>query len=524
MTDDANLIQEYAKSGSDTAFTELVSRHLPLVYSAALRQVGGDQQLAKDVTQTVFIDLARKAARLSRREVLEGWLYTSTRFAAAKAVRSERRRQVREQIAVAMQDQNTPTHPAADWEQIAPVLDESMQKLSPAERTAILLRFFKNQQFSAVGEALGVSADAARTRTTRALEKLRTVLSRRGVSLSAAGLATLLAGSAVQSAPAALIATIATSSLAAAPAAAGGTLFALIGQSLAGAKAKLAAIGTVGLALVSCLVLQHHANVALAAENASLRELTGPLAELEQLRHENQAMANLRVDAAELERLRASQPALPRLRGEYGALQRQLAQLRTATGQAAAPTNASGVWRVGEEPTREQWLDAGDASPAAAIESFWWAVANSNATKLARCFTAGSNQMPPSSAYIEYELRRMGRLTGRAERIRLVSVSQPQNEQANVKIALVGVQGDAVFDWLQREFTLCNLDDHWKILPDYAGAASTALAILNGDRPEKAKQVWQALPPDVAADARSKLDPSVVSRFPWLQSSSELSQ
>ena len=89
---DSELLARYAEEGSEMAFTELVRRHVDLVHSAALRQVGGNAALAQDVTQTVFIDLARKARTLSSRTVLTGWLYTSTRFAAAKQVRSEQRR------------------------------------------------------------------------------------------------------------------------------------------------------------------------------------------------------------------------------------------------------------------------------------------------------------------------------------------------------------------------------------------------------------------------------------------------
>src|SRR5438094_779162 len=106
MTDDAELLRCYADAGSESAFSELVARHLPLVYSAALRQVGGDSHLAQDVTQSVFTDLARKAGPVARRlsderHVLSGWLYTSTRFAASKLVRAERRRYSREHEAVA---------------------------------------------------------------------------------------------------------------------------------------------------------------------------------------------------------------------------------------------------------------------------------------------------------------------------------------------------------------------------------------------------------------------------------------
>src|SRR5690349_7235897 len=96
---DTELLRQYVDTGSEPAFEELVARHLPLVYSAALRQVGGDHELAKDVAQTVFIDLARKARSLRHHEVLTGWLYTSTRFAASTARRWEYRRQAREQKA-----------------------------------------------------------------------------------------------------------------------------------------------------------------------------------------------------------------------------------------------------------------------------------------------------------------------------------------------------------------------------------------------------------------------------------------
>ena len=76
MTPDPELLATFARTNSEDAFAELVRRHVSLVYSAALRQVGGDAHLAQDVAQTVFTDLARKAAALARRESLTGWLYT----------------------------------------------------------------------------------------------------------------------------------------------------------------------------------------------------------------------------------------------------------------------------------------------------------------------------------------------------------------------------------------------------------------------------------------------------------------
>src|ERR1700761_5685031 len=97
MTPDCELLREFARTNSEDAFAELVKRHVNLVYSAALRQVNGDAHLAQDVTQSVFSDLARKAAWLSRRQSLSGWLYTSAHFAAAKVIRAETRRRNREE-------------------------------------------------------------------------------------------------------------------------------------------------------------------------------------------------------------------------------------------------------------------------------------------------------------------------------------------------------------------------------------------------------------------------------------------
>ena len=89
------LLAEYAANGSEAAFRELVARYIDLVYSTALRLGDGDTQLAEDVTQTVFISLARKAASLSSAVMLGGWLHQHTYYVATRAVRDERRRHIR---------------------------------------------------------------------------------------------------------------------------------------------------------------------------------------------------------------------------------------------------------------------------------------------------------------------------------------------------------------------------------------------------------------------------------------------
>jgi RNA polymerase sigma factor (sigma-70 family) len=211
MTPDAELLRHYAATNSEAAFAELVKRHVNLVYSAALRQVNGDAHLAQDVAQTVFTDLARKAASLSRREVLTGWLYTSAHFAAAKIVRTENRRRDREEKL--MREPIHETAPEADWEKLRPMLDAVMHELKAADREAILLRYFENRQFAEVGAKLGLNENAARMRVERALEKLRDILTRRGIA-TATALASVISANAIQIAPANLAATLTTASIA----------------------------------------------------------------------------------------------------------------------------------------------------------------------------------------------------------------------------------------------------------------------------------------------------------------------
>ncbi len=194
--DDLELLREYATHDSENAFEALVKGHLNLVYSAALRQVR-DPILAGEVTQTVFIILARKARTLKRGTVLSGWLYRTAQFAGAKALRTEWRRRNREQEAAQMEPQQTDS----TWEQIAPFLEEAMANLGDADRNAVVLRYFDNKSLKAVGAALGVNEDSAQKRVARAVEKLRAFFAKRGVAMSAVVITTALSGHAVQAAP-----------------------------------------------------------------------------------------------------------------------------------------------------------------------------------------------------------------------------------------------------------------------------------------------------------------------------------
>src|SRR6185437_12781573 len=195
------------------AFTALVERHLNLVYSAAMRQVRSPH-LAEEISQSVFTQLARHAAALKPGTILPAWLHQVTHHAAIDVIRSEGRRQAREQIACEMSrlmDENT-----IDWTQIEPLLDEAVQGLDEEDRAAIIMRFFENKSLREVGEALGTSDDAAQKRVSRALERLREHFERHKIAAAAAGLAAVMSAHAVQAAPLGLSSTVATGSLGAA--------------------------------------------------------------------------------------------------------------------------------------------------------------------------------------------------------------------------------------------------------------------------------------------------------------------
>src|SRR5277367_3617141 len=252
MTSDLDLLRQFARENSQDAFTEIVRRHVNLVYSAALRQIRSPQ-LAEEIAQSVFADLARRGTGIlpvNETNSLAPWLYSVTRRTAIDAIRKESRRQLREQIAVEMNNMNAT---ANDWTQIEPLLDDAMAALDETDRSAILLRYFENKNLREVGESLKISDDAAQKRVTRAVERLREFFSKRKITIGASGLAVLISANAVQAAPAALIKTVTAIAIAKGAAAGGSTLTLAKGalKTMAWTKMKTAIVAGAAVLLVA---------------------------------------------------------------------------------------------------------------------------------------------------------------------------------------------------------------------------------------------------------------------------------
>ncbi len=310
MTDDIALLRRYADNSADDAFAELVRRNVDFVYATAFRQLRNTHR-AEEATQTVFIDLARKAKTLCTRSDLNGWLYLATHYAARGMVRQEVRREARERKAAMSDDILSDATASPDWEKLRPVIDVALRDLEETDRSVLLLRFFRDYSFSHVGRAVGITEDAARKRVERALDKLHVALARRGVTSTAAALATAFANQPLVAAPAALAgsATSAALSGAAAGMASAGILGFMSATKLAIGVTSAAAVLTVGFGLRERHVAQEREEAAQAA-SAQVERVTK---ESDDLRRQ---VAGAERDRAEILRLQAE---VARLQSELSA-------------------------------------------------------------------------------------------------------------------------------------------------------------------------------------------------------------
>jgi RNA polymerase sigma factor (sigma-70 family) len=312
-SDDMTLVREYAQSNSEQAFATLVSRHINLVYSVALRQVR-DPHLAEEIAQAVFIVLARKAKALSPKTILSGWLCRTARNVSADTLKIQRRRQFREQESHMQSLLNEPDSTA--WNQIAPLLDEALNCLAEREHDAVVLRFFDGKELKHVGAAMGTTEDAARMRVNRGLEKLREFFTKRGVTLSTAAIAGAVAANSVQAAPVGLAANITATALS-------GTV---ITTTAVIAATKAIAMTTIQKTVITAAfalavgtgIYEAHQASQLRGQNRSLQQQQTQLAEqIQQLEDENDDATNRLASLTdELARRKNNDNELLKLRGE----------------------------------------------------------------------------------------------------------------------------------------------------------------------------------------------------------------
>ena len=315
---DRELVRTYAREGSEPAFRALVERHVNLVFAAAFRQVG-DSGLAEEITQNVFVALARKAPRLVGHETLAGWLHRTAVLESKACIRAELRRRRREETAVALSTVHPAETPSPDAD-LTPLLDEALLNLRESDRLAVMLRFLEQRSLREVGTVLGIEEDAARKRVTRALDRMTEFFRSRGFALPAAGGAAVLGQAAGQAAPAGLVA-VATGKAMAAGGAATGLPWMLLNW-ITWSPTQMALVGAVMLAVP--LVWQERAvgdirrqDVRLAMEEsatlARLAEVEGEVARLsaglDRGRAELREMAS-RNDALE-SRLAAAPAVMP---------------------------------------------------------------------------------------------------------------------------------------------------------------------------------------------------------------------
>jgi RNA polymerase sigma factor (sigma-70 family) len=325
---DAQLLRDYVERGQEFAFAELVQRHTNLVYSAALRQVDSPDTAA-EIAQKVFVDLAGNASALASRIAAEaslaGWLCRCARNVSLNFRRDEFRRQTHERQAMEQLTSNPDTAP--DWQHLLPVLDDAMSGLTELEYDCLVLRFFQNRDFRSVGEAMGVSDDTAQKRVARALEKLRELLSRRGIGSTAAILAAVISANAVQAAPVGLASTIAATALSCA----------VVTTSTAIAAAKTIALTTFQKALITGAFIAVAGAGIFAArqavksgeENQKLQRQLSPLAaQIQELQREHDDATNrLAWLKSEVAANQQNNLDLLKLRGEVAGLQQQTQEM-----------------------------------------------------------------------------------------------------------------------------------------------------------------------------------------------------
>ncbi|MBI2513587.1 MAG: sigma-70 family RNA polymerase sigma factor [Opitutae bacterium] len=361
MSNDAELLRRFAEEQDQAAFATLVQRHVDFVHASALRQCRGNAHLAQEVTQQVFIDVSRCAARLGRHPVFIAWLHAATRFAVMNLLRSEARRLARETRA-AREESSLRDDTSLDWENLRPVLDEVLGELKDRERSAVLLRFFEAKSLAEVGAALQLSETAARSCVDRALDKMRVLLARRGLTSTSAALGVALTSQPLSAAPSGLAAAITHMAL---------------GQSAGAASAA-------SLLLMKKIILVTAGTLLVAELAVSVGELRAQ----QQLRTELRQIATARPSSSNIAtaptpeasvRVAAPSPSSATT-AELLQLQQRIAELK------ARPAGVASSSLRGPD-------NLGRATPEAAMSTLAWATRTGDVDALAR-FIAFSDDTP----------------------------------------------------------------------------------------------------------------------------------
>jgi RNA polymerase sigma factor (sigma-70 family) len=325
---DLELLEQFVRNHSQDAFAELVNRHVNLVYSAALRQVRS-AQLAEEIAQSVFADLARNAGKLNPGTILSAWLYQVTRRTTIDVVRKEMRRQIREQIALEMNNLNATSQ---EWTQIEPLLDEAMDALDETDRTAILLRFFENKNLREVGEKLNISDDAAQKRVSRAVGRLQEYFTKRNVTIAASGLTVMISANAVQSAPVGLAATISAAAVLTGTAVPTSNVIATT-KTIAMTTLQKALISATLITTIGTGVFAVHQTAQLRAQNQVLQQQQAPLlSQIQELQQDlneatNRLTSLIAESANEQQQSSLNEIELLKLRAEVSRLQNDSREL-----------------------------------------------------------------------------------------------------------------------------------------------------------------------------------------------------
>ena len=293
---------------------------MDLVYSVAIRMVR-DPHLAEDVTQGVFVALAKQAPELVERVTLAGWMHRTAQNIAAQTVRTIERRRAREQEAVAMNEMFSTLE--ASWEQIEPHLDAALGELSDADRDAVLLRYFQKKSAIEIAAILGVSDDTAQKRVSRAVEKLREFFAKKKITVGAGSLGILISANAVQAAPVGLAITISAAAILTGTAVHTSTIITAT-KTIAMTTLQKILIATTITAAVGMGIYAARQNSKLREQVHLLQQQLPLTGQIDQLQRERDDATNRLVGVTEeLAKARKNPNEVLKLRGQVGALRQE---------------------------------------------------------------------------------------------------------------------------------------------------------------------------------------------------------